>query len=429
MPRRRTPQGPSLFSPSPPSPAPDAAADAVPVGVLVGQLKATVEATCTDVWVEGELSNVSRPASGHLYFTLKDTDAQIRCAMWRHFAERVGVPPRDGMQVRVRASASVYERRGDLQLIVRRLQPAGEGALRRAFEALKQRLEAEGLFDEGHKQPLPVYPETIGLATSGTGAALHDMLTVLGRRFPHVRVLVCPVRVQGVGAAEEIAEAIEAFGAVPPGDPLRVDVLIVGRGGGSAEDLWAFNEEVVARAVHACPIPVVSAVGHETDTSISDLVADRRAATPSMAAELVVPDRREVAAYVQGLQATLHAALSEAVTTRRQRVRQITASYAFNRPLDQLRQTGQHLDELIRRLDRAVDTNVAHRQQQVEHLRQQLALLDPRRPLAQGYVRVEREGRPIVHAEALRPDDVVMLRFGDGVRTARIVPDAEPPSS
>ncbi|HMB89444.1 MAG TPA: exodeoxyribonuclease VII large subunit, partial [Rhodothermales bacterium] len=259
------------------------------VSDLTRGLREVVETQFDNVWVEGELSNFRQYRSGHCYFTLKDDDAQLRCVMWKHFTQYVFFDPQDGMLVRLHGHASVYETRGELQLVTRSMQLAGEGALQKAFEELKQRLEAEGLFAPGHKQSLPPYPESIGIITSGDGAALHDILSVLSRRFPQVRVLVCPVHVQGMGAAEEIAEAITTFNSLPPGDDFRPDVLIVGRGGGSAEDLWAFNEEVVARAMYDAEIPTISAVGHETDYSISDYVADVRAATPSMAAELVVP--------------------------------------------------------------------------------------------------------------------------------------------
>lgn len=395
------------------------------VADLVGGLRAAVEARYGDVWVEGELSNFRRYRSGHCYFTLKDADAQLRGVLFRGNARGVFFEPQDGMLVRARGAASVYEPRGELQLVVRAMELAGEGALRQAFEALKAKLEAEGLFDPARKRPLPPYPEVVGVVTSGDGAALHDVLSVLGRRFPQVRVLVCPVHVQGMGAAAEIAEAVEAFNAVPPGHALRADVLIVGRGGGSAEDLWCFSEEAVARAVAASVIPVVSAVGHETDVALSDFAADVRAATPSMAAELVAPDRRDVAALVQGYHAALHDHVRLRVEARRQRIGVLTGSYAFRRPPEQLRQAQQRLDDLAARLHAAARRRVQAERRRAEAAHDRLRLLDPGRPLRLGYARIERDGRAVRRAADLAPGDALTLRFADGARAAR-VDDADP---
>ncbi|MGB7397419.1 MAG: exodeoxyribonuclease VII large subunit, partial [Candidatus Macondimonas sp.] len=237
------------------------------------------------LWVMGEISNFSQPSSGHWYFTLKDAQAQVRCAMFRNRNQGLGLRPQNGMQVQVRVRVSLYEPRGEFQLIAEQMQPAGEGALRLAFEALKARLAAEGLFDASLKRPLPAYPHTIGVITSPTGAALRDILHVLNRRYPLARVVFYPVPVQGVDAAPQIVQALRLAG-----ERAECDVLILARGGGSLEDLWAFNEEIVARAVRACPLPVVSGVGHEIDFTIADFVADLRAPTPSAAAESVVPD-------------------------------------------------------------------------------------------------------------------------------------------
>lgn len=387
---------------------------------LVTKVKDLVQSRIGEVSVEGELSNFKRPASGHCYFTLKDAEAQIRCVMWRTRARGLFFQPEDGMLVRVRGEVTVYEVRGDLQMIVYEMMLAGEGALQKAFEERKRRLAAEGLFDAQYKRPLPRYPETVGIVTSGTGAALHDMLSILERRFPLVRVLVCPVQVQGQGAAEMIAEAIEAFNAVPPGDPFRADVLIVGRGGGSAEDLWAFNEEVVARAIFASQIPIISAVGHETDFSIADFVADVRAATPSMAAELAVPDRQEVAAEIRGLHGAMRTSLLQRISAGRQRIERLIHSHAFNRPLDRLQRHSQRLDELIARLHRSLPRLTEERRRHTEALAARLALLDPQRPLRQGYTLVLRDGEAVTAAADLQAGNVVTLRFHDGERTARI---------
>jgi exodeoxyribonuclease VII large subunit len=300
------------------------------------------------VWLEGELSNLSRPSSGHWYFSLKDEGAQVRCAMFRQRNMLVRFPVRDGALVLARGRVSVYEARGEFQVVVEHLEEAGEGALRRRFEELKQKLAAEGLFDERHKQALPRLPGRIGVITSPTGAALRDILHVLARRFPAAAVLVYPVPVQGESAPREIAQAIRL--AATRRD---CDVLIVARGGGSLEDLWAFNDEAVARAMFDCPIPIVSGVGHETDFTIADLVADLRAPTPSGAAERVVPDRDEwLRAFVAAERRLLQSArrrLADLGTQLRVREQRLARAH----PGVRLRQHAQRLDELDGRLRRA----------------------------------------------------------------------------
>lgn len=395
------------------------------VGELAAGLRALVEAEYDDVWVEGELSNFKRHSSGHCYFTLKDADAQLRGVMWRAFTQTVYFQPRDGMLVRVNGQVSLYEQRGDLQVVARTMELAGEGALQRAFEALKRRLAEEGLFEAARKRALPPFPECIGVVTSGTGAALQDILSILARRFPQVRVLVIPVRVQGLGAAEAVAEAVDAFNDLPEGDPLRPDLLIVGRGGGSIEDLWAFNEEIVARAIFASTIPVISAVGHETDVTIADFVADVRAATPSMAAEMAVPDRRQLAAGIRALHTASADLVASRLRDRRQHLRYLTQSYSFRRPLDLLRQHQARLAEQTARLHRAAARQVDDLGRRVAALQDRLLLLDPAAPLRRGYARVERDGRAVGEAGALRGGDVVTLRFADGARRARVEEEAE----
>lgn len=262
--------------------------DIYTVSRLNREARNALEAGFPLIWVEGEISNLARPASGHLYFSLKDEAAQVRCALFRTQARGLGFVPRDGMHLLVRARVSLYEGRGEFQLIVQHMEEAGEGALRRAFEALKARLAREGLFDPARKRPLPVLPRRIGVITSPTGAALRDILSTLRRRFPAIAVLIYPVPVQGEGAADKIAGAIRLASA-----RAECDALILARGGGSLEDLWAFNEEVVARAVYDSALPVVCGVGHEIDYSIADFVADRRAPTPTAAAEMLSPDQNE----------------------------------------------------------------------------------------------------------------------------------------
>jgi len=301
------------------------------------------------LWIEGEVSNLSRPGSGHWYFSLKDEAAQVRCAMFRQRNLLVRFAVRDGTHVLARGRVSLYEPRGEFQLIVEHLEEAGEGLLRRRFEELKQRLAAEGLFDVSHKQPLPRLPLRVGVITSPTGAAIRDILHVLGRRFPAVPVLVYPVPVQGAAAAGEIAHAIALAGR-----RRDCDVLIVARGGGSLEDLWAFNEEVVARAIFACPVPVVSGVGHEVDVTIADLVADERAPTPSAAAERVVPDRDEWLRTVTAGARRLVLAMKRRLEGRRQDLQVRGQRLARAHPGLTLQRLSQRLDELGIRLRHAM---------------------------------------------------------------------------
>ncbi len=321
------------------------ARDVFTVSRLNAEVRDLLSATYSLIWVEGELSNVARPASGHLYFTLKDARAQVRCAMFRNRNRGLGFTPEEGMQVLVRAGVSLYEPRGDYQLIVEHMEEAGDGALRRAFEALKNRLDKEGLFDPAHKKPLPALPRRIGVVTSPTGAAIRDILSVLRRRFPAVPVLLYPVPVQGGEAAEKIARAIEL--ANRRGD---CDVLIVARGGGSLEDLWSFNEEVVARAIHASEIPVVSGVGHEIDFTIADFAADRRAPTPSAAAEMVVPDATEWLARCRSLENRLVQRMRAQLEQARRELAWLGKRLDQRHPGERLRQRAQRLDELEQRL-------------------------------------------------------------------------------
>jgi exodeoxyribonuclease VII large subunit len=297
------------------------------------------------LWLEGELSTVSRPSSGHLYFTLKDARAQVRAAMFRARNQAIRFRPEEGLQVLVRGRVSLYEPRGDYQFIVDHMEEAGDGALRRAFEDLKRRLHAEGLFDEVRKRPLPALPARIGVITSPTGAAVRDVISVLRRRFPAVPVLIYPVPVQGTGAGAEIAAAIRLAST-----RADCDVLILTRGGGSLEDLWPFNEEAVARAIHDCRIPLVSAVGHEIDFTIADFVADRRAPTPSAAAELVVPDQREWLARLGQLAARLETRLRHALADDRKRLAWLEQRLQRLHPGQYLRQQAQRLDELEQRI-------------------------------------------------------------------------------
>jgi len=297
------------------------------------------------VWIEGELSNVARPASGHLYFTLKDSGAQVRCAMFRPKTGWLSFRPADGMQVLARARVGLYEPRGEFQLVVEHMEPAGEGALRREFDRLKAQLDAEGLFDPARKRPLPRFARRIGVITSATGAAVRDVLSVMARRWPLVDVEVLPVPVQGREAPPAIVAMLRKAAASG-----RYDVLLLTRGGGSLEDLWAFNDEAVARAIHASTVPVVAAVGHEIDVSIADFVADLRAPTPSAAAELLVPDAEALDRHLHQLRQRLTVLLQRRLQSQGQRVDHLLARLQAQRPQARLARDRDRLDHLQRRL-------------------------------------------------------------------------------
>ncbi|TAK53209.1 MAG: exodeoxyribonuclease VII large subunit, partial [Bacteroidetes bacterium] len=352
----------------------------ISVSDLTRRIKSVLETDFTNVAISGEISNFKRHSSGHLYFTLKDQSAQISGVLWRGRAAYLSFTPQDGMKVIARGNVTVYEPRGQYQLDVISLQPLGVGELQLAFERLKQKLAAEGLFDEERKRPLPQYPERIGIVTSPTGAAIQDMLNIISRRYPVAEVILYPVNVQGAGAAAEIAEAVEDFNSYG-----SIDVLIVGRGGGSLEDLWAFNEEIVARAIFASEIPVVSAVGHEIDFTIADFVADLRAPTPSAAAELVVPNVTDIIENLHNYCYNLEEIVKERISSHRETIESLLGSYAFNRPIDLLRQYSQRADELRGTLERVTVHRFAMLEQHFQSLQHRIASLDPRQVLKRGY--------------------------------------------
>ena len=331
------------------------------------------------VWLTGELSNLAMPSSGHWYFSLKDISAQVRCAMFKGNNRRVPFRPQDGMQVLVQARVSLYEPRGDYQLIIESMQPAGDGMLALRFEELKRRLGAEGLFDEGRKRPLPREPRAVGLVTSATGAALHDMLTVLKRRAPDLPVFIYPTQVQGSAAISQIVAAITLANR-----RAEVDVLIVGRGGGSLEDLWCFNEEAVARAIAGSTIPVISAVGHEVDVTISDFAADLRAPTPSAAAELVAPDRSARAQRLVHLKQRLVQAISRRQTAARHGFALLQKRLDHQDPKRRLEQQSQRLDELSGRLQQLLNLRLHQGERRLANLELRLQARSPSTLLAAG---------------------------------------------
>jgi exodeoxyribonuclease VII large subunit len=358
----------------------------------ITQLNATarslLERGLGSVWLEGEISNLARPASGHWYFSLKDEAAQVRCAMFRNRSLLVRFPVKDGARVLARGRVSLYEARGEFQVVVEHLEEAGEGALRRRFEELKRKLLAEGLFDAGRKQPLPTLPRRIGIITSPTGAALRDILHILQRRFPAVPALIYPVSVQGEAAPREIVQALQLADA-----RRDCDVLIVARGGGSLEDLMAFNDEAVARAIAACTIPVISGVGHETDSTIADFVADERAPTPSGAAERAVPDSAEILRTLGTFERSLALSMRRKLQTLRQALQQGQRSLQQLSPRARLQQHAQRLDELEQRLQRGIRHRLERTRLRLAGAAALLARSSPARRLAPLQQRLQVAGR------------------------------------
>lgn len=384
------------------------------VSRLNALLRELVEDNFMQVWVEGELSNFSIPASGHWYFSLKDADAQVRAVMFRAQNRLLGFTPENGMRVVCRGRVSLYPQRGEIQLIVEGLEPRGVGGLQLAFEQLKNRLAGEGLFAAERKRPLPAFPRVVGVVTSATGAAIHDIIQVLRRRGAGVHVLLRPVRVQGEGAAAEIATAIAELNRQG-----EAEVLIVGRGGGSLEDLWAFNEELVARAIHDSKIPVISAVGHEVDHTIADFVADLRAPTPSAAAEMVARGRLELEGHLDHLVMRLAAQMRRRVDFGRERLNGLHRR--LRSPRESLALARQRQAELARRLSQAMDRRLKERAWRLRTLAERLDDLSPLRTLGRGYAIVTRAAGEVVRdAATLSPGERVSLRFAQGQAEARI---------
>ena len=428
---------------------------AMSVSELTAEIKILVENRFVDVWVEGEISNFKRHSSGHWYFSLKDHGAALRCASFRMQNRLIRFTPEDGLSVKARGHLSLYEARGEYQLIVERLEPVGMGALQLAFEQLKRRLAADGLFDIERKRELPALPRTVGVVTSPTGAALRDILRVIKRRNEGISVLIAPARVQGDGAAEEIARAIEWLN-----EQGEAEVIIVGRGGGSIEDLWAFNEETVARAIFSSRIPVIAAVGHETDFTIADFVADLRASTPSAAAEIVSMARDEVLIRVAGLMQGLITAMRFRLLEARNRLSEVTASRAFRDVVAAIRSHRQRFDDAIYQMEASLrrtirdqrvtredltirirDANIRHRLSEQNRRFDLLAVrfetamtkaigerredflvaagkleaLSPLAVLTRGYaIAIDSDGRIIKRADQVRQGEPLLVRVADG---------------
>ena len=411
---------------------------ALSVGDLTRRIKKIIEDNLRYVWVAGEISNFKTYPSGHLYFTLKDEEAQISCVVWKGNAGRLAFEPENGLEVLAYGKVDVYLARGQYQLIVEKMEPRGAGALALKFEQLKRKLQEEGLFDAARKRPLPFLPRTVAIVTSRTGAVIQDMLRTLAQRCPVANVVVYPVKVQGDGAAEEIAAAVGHLNFARP----DIDVMIVGRGGGSMEDLWAFNEEVLARAIYASRIPVVSAVGHETDTTISDFVADVRAKTPTDAAVLVVPKLSDLLSSLEDFDAKLRRSLRNRADLARSTLEKFRTSHALMEPAALVVRHGQRLDELHGRLGVGLTAMVGTARERLGVLgramsgelgylaksarekagatARHLEAVSPVAVLGRGYSITSHEGRVVRKASDVKPGDKLDTRLGDGSIRSRV---------
>ena len=364
-----------------------------------------------NIFISGEISNFTNHyRTGHLYFTLKDDSAAVRAVMFNSSAKRLKFMPEDGMKVIARGRVSVYEASGQYQLYVDDMQPDGVGALNLAYEQLKEKLQKEGLFSELHKKPLPPYPEKVGVITSPTGAAVRDIINVLGRRFPYAEIVFCPVLVQGEGAHLQLTDAVNLFNS-----ERAADVIIIGRGGGSIEDLWEFNDEGLARAVYNSDIPVISAVGHETDFTICDFVADMRAPTPSAAAELAVPDANELQYALSALKNRMFLNVSSGIADRRSRLEYLTSKGALKSPDEMLSNRSQRLDTAFSKMLSSYENRIGGKKVEFRSAATALSKLDPMSVLMRGFAFVsDKSGKNVYSSQALAKGDKINVRFHDG---------------
>ena len=381
------------------------------VSQITRKIRASLEYNFSNVSILGEISNVRKPGSGHIYLTLKDKSSQLQAVVFRNIANKIKFELKDGMEVISFGSVTVYEPRGQYQLIINKIEPKGIGALQLAFQQLKEKLEKEGLFDQAHKKPIPFIPQKIGIVTSPTGAAIKDILNIIDRRFANVEILLYPVKVQGEGAAQEIAEAITELNALTD-----IDVIIAGRGGGSLEDLWAFNEEVVARSIYNSRIPVISAVGHEIDITIADLVADKRALTPSEAGELVVPRKDLLLDMLEKLNTRLLQSLTGKLRLSKERLVRVANSYVMRQPFDRLRRWQQRLDEFAQRLNINITHALNTEREKLSGIAGKLESLSPLNVLKRGYTITTRleDNKSLREAKGLNKGDKIKTNFSKG---------------
>ncbi|MFV1974822.1 MAG: exodeoxyribonuclease VII large subunit [Candidatus Scalindua sp.] len=376
------------------------------VSEITRGIRTSLEYKFSNISVLGEISNVRKPGSGHVYLTLKDKNSQLQAVVFRNTASRIKFELKDGMEVISFGSITVYEARGQYQLIINKIEPKGIGALQLAFQQLKEKLEKEGLFDHAHKKTIPFIPQKIGIVTSPTGAAIKDILNIIDRRFAKIEILIYPVKVQGEGAAQEIAEAITELN-----NYTDIDVIITGRGGGSLEDLWAFNEEIVARSIYNSRIPIISAVGHEIDITIADLVADKRALTPSEAGELVVPRKDLLIEKTEKFKARLLQSLTGKLRLSKEKLVRIANSYAMRQPFDRLNRWQQRLDEFVQRLNLNITHALNTEREKLSGIAGKLESLSPLNVLKRGYTITTR----LEDNKSLR--DIKDLSKGDKVKT------------
>jgi exodeoxyribonuclease VII large subunit len=374
-------------------------------------IRTSLEHKFSNIGVLGEISNVRKPSSGHVYLTLKDKNSQLQAVVFRNSASRIKFELKDGMEVISFGSITVYEPRGQYQLIINKIEPKGIGALQLAFQQLKEKLEKEGLFDRAHKKQLPFIPQKIGIVTSTTGAAIKDILNIIDRRFANVEILIYPVKVQGEGAAQEIAEAITGLNSYSD-----IDVIIAGRGGGSMEDLWAFNEEVVARSIYSSRVPIISAVGHEIDITIADLVADKRALTPSEAGELVVPRKDLLIEKIEKFKARLLQSLTGKLRLSKEKLVRIGNSCAMKQPFDRLNRWQQRLDELAQRLNLKITHALNTEREKLSGIAGKLESLSPLNVLKRGYAITTRleNSKPLRNIIDLSKGDKIKINLSKG---------------
>ncbi len=385
------------------------------VSALTRHIRELIEGdpALADIWVVGEVSNVSTPRSGHMYFTLKDAGATLRCVMWKPQVQRLRFPPRLGDAVEAHGRIGVFESGGQYQLYADDLRPAGQGALYQEFLRLKAKLESEGLFDPGRKRPLPAWPSTIGIATSPTGAALQDVLNTLRRRYPLVDVVLAPTPVQGLDAPPAITTALQSL------EELKPDLILLVRGGGSLEDLWAFNDEGVVRAVAACSVPVITGVGHETDFTLADFASDLRAPTPTAAAEMATPDRNELRQTLDERGQALERAAGNRLQTRQWALRELQSGLLRQSPRERLRRERQRTAEQSRRLNTSIQHRIRLQREQTGAFRARLGALNPLAILQRGYAVVsDRQGRIIRSVAGVQKDDPIQARLHEGTLEA-----------
>lgn len=378
------------------------------VSALTKLIKINLEEEFSDITVEGELSNFKAHVSGHWYFNLKDASAVINCTMWKGMNSYVFFSPEDGMKVIVKGRITVYPPRGNYQIEVRSMKPAGEGELQAAFERLKRKLQSEGLFDEQYKKELPSFPNKIGIVTAIDGAAFRDMISIARRRYPLVELVIVPAKVQGEGAAKSIVNGIQLLNQKDD-----IDLIIIGRGGGSLEDLWAFNEEVVAREIFKSKIPIISAVGHEVDFTIADFVADVRAATPSAAMEIATPDAEQILSFIKEFPLNSGSNISYILDAKRQKVLSMLNSYGFKVPHDKLRIKEQQLDNLVYRFRQKIDKRLDQLKNRLALSMAKLESADLNRILKKGFALISQNSKIVTRAAVFDVEDTARIKFYD----------------